>query len=220
MPTAGALGGAVPPTRIRRTPRSLLCHVTDGNDPATAADVFGEASGPEPAASGPPVDPSRLAVHSGLRPLPVQHGRAPPRPPLPRRPPGRGRRSLRRLGAQRPARLRRRQLQRLERPTPTPWSGAAAPASGSASFPAWGTASTTSSPCRSPARRWEFRGDPFARSLQNDLHRTPIFGETYYEFKHPRVPHARQVRRRRSTSTRSTRCPGASRTAGRSATSS
>jgi 1,4-alpha-glucan branching enzyme len=36
--------------------------------------------------------------------------------------------------------------------------------------------------------RWEFRGDPYARCLQNDLHRTPIFGETYYEFKHPKVP--------------------------------
>ncbi len=35
--------------------------------------------------------------------------------------------------------------------------------------------------------RWEFRGDPFARMLQNDGNRTPIFGETYYEFKHPKV---------------------------------
>ncbi len=35
---------------------------------------------------------------------------------------------------------------------------------------------------------WVFRTDPFARAIQNDLHRTPIFGETYYEFKVPRVP--------------------------------
>jgi 1,4-alpha-glucan branching enzyme len=41
-----------------------------------------------------------------------------------------------------------------------------------------------------PGKGWVFRTDPFARSLQNDLHRTPIFGETYYEFKHPRVPMA------------------------------
>ncbi len=34
---------------------------------------------------------------------------------------------------------------------------------------------------------WEYRGDPFARSLQNDLHRTPIFRETYYEFEHPKI---------------------------------
>jgi 1,4-alpha-glucan branching enzyme len=34
---------------------------------------------------------------------------------------------------------------------------------------------------------WEFRTDPFARSLENETNRTPIFGETYYEFKHPRV---------------------------------
>jgi len=39
-----------------------------------------------------------------------------------------------------------------------------------------------------PGGRWEFRADPFARSLENDPNRTPIFGETYYEFKHPRVP--------------------------------
>jgi 1,4-alpha-glucan branching enzyme len=37
---------------------------------------------------------------------------------------------------------------------------------------------------------WEFKTDPFARALENNLHRTPIFGETYYEFKHPRVPMA------------------------------
>jgi 1,4-alpha-glucan branching enzyme len=36
--------------------------------------------------------------------------------------------------------------------------------------------------------RWEFRGDPFGRMLQNDGNRTPIFAETYYEFKHSRVP--------------------------------
>src|SRR5262249_27640169 len=34
---------------------------------------------------------------------------------------------------------------------------------------------------------WEFHTDPFARMLQNDLHRTPIFAETYYEFQRPRV---------------------------------
>jgi 1,4-alpha-glucan branching enzyme len=39
-----------------------------------------------------------------------------------------------------------------------------------------------------PDGRWELRTDPFARSLQNDLNRTPIFGETYYEFRHPKVP--------------------------------
>jgi len=39
-----------------------------------------------------------------------------------------------------------------------------------------------------PGGRWEFRVDPFARSLQNDINRTPIFGETYYEFKYPKVP--------------------------------
>ncbi len=39
-----------------------------------------------------------------------------------------------------------------------------------------------------PGGRWEFRTDPFARSLQNDPNRTPIFGETYYEFQHPKVP--------------------------------
>src|SRR5262249_17364400 len=38
-----------------------------------------------------------------------------------------------------------------------------------------------------PGGHWEFRGDPFARSLQNDANRTPIFDETYYEFQHPRV---------------------------------
>jgi 1,4-alpha-glucan branching enzyme len=41
-----------------------------------------------------------------------------------------------------------------------------------------------------PGGRWEFRVDPFARSLENDPNRTPIFGETYYEFKHPKVPMA------------------------------
>jgi 1,4-alpha-glucan branching enzyme len=35
---------------------------------------------------------------------------------------------------------------------------------------------------------WVLRTDPFARALQDDLHRTPVFGETYYEFRHPRVP--------------------------------
>jgi 1,4-alpha-glucan branching enzyme len=39
-----------------------------------------------------------------------------------------------------------------------------------------------------PGGRWEFRGDPFARFLQNDANRTPIFAETYYEFHHPKVP--------------------------------
>jgi 1,4-alpha-glucan branching enzyme len=39
-----------------------------------------------------------------------------------------------------------------------------------------------------PDGHWEFRTDPFARSLQNDGNRTPIFGETYYEFRHPKVP--------------------------------
>src|SRR5262249_34316450 len=38
--------------------------------------------------------------------------------------------------------------------------------------------------------QWEFKIDPFARSIQNDANRTPIFAETYYEFKHPRVPMA------------------------------
>jgi 1,4-alpha-glucan branching enzyme len=41
---------------------------------------------------------------------------------------------------------------------------------------------------RKPGRPWEFLIDPFARFLENNLQRTPIFGETYYEFKHPRVP--------------------------------
>src|SRR5262249_37483118 len=35
---------------------------------------------------------------------------------------------------------------------------------------------------------WAFRTDPFARALQDDRHRTPVFGQTYYEFQHPRVP--------------------------------
>jgi 1,4-alpha-glucan branching enzyme len=39
-----------------------------------------------------------------------------------------------------------------------------------------------------PGNGWELRGDPFARWLENNVHRTPIFGETYYEFQHPRVP--------------------------------
>jgi 1,4-alpha-glucan branching enzyme len=39
-----------------------------------------------------------------------------------------------------------------------------------------------------PGKGWVFRTDPFARWLQNDLHRTPVFCETYYEFKAPRVP--------------------------------
>jgi len=34
---------------------------------------------------------------------------------------------------------------------------------------------------------WSFRTDPFARFIQNDANRTPIFTETYYEFRHPRV---------------------------------
>jgi 1,4-alpha-glucan branching enzyme len=38
-----------------------------------------------------------------------------------------------------------------------------------------------------PSGAWEFRTDPFARCLQNDTNRTPIFAETYYEFQHPRV---------------------------------
>jgi 1,4-alpha-glucan branching enzyme len=38
-----------------------------------------------------------------------------------------------------------------------------------------------------PDGRWEFRGDPFARFMENDTNRTPIFGETYYEFQNPRV---------------------------------
>ncbi len=41
---------------------------------------------------------------------------------------------------------------------------------------------------RQHGREWELLTDPFARSLENTLHRAPIFGETYYEFKHPRVP--------------------------------
>ncbi len=41
-----------------------------------------------------------------------------------------------------------------------------------------------------PGDRWEFRADPFARSLENDANRTPVFCETYYEFKHPKVPMA------------------------------
>lgn len=41
-----------------------------------------------------------------------------------------------------------------------------------------------------PDGRWEFRADPFARCLENDSNRTPRFVETYYEFKHPRVPMA------------------------------
>ena len=40
---------------------------------------------------------------------------------------------------------------------------------------------------RQHGRDWELLTDPFARSLENTLHRAPIFGETYYEFKHPRV---------------------------------
>jgi 1,4-alpha-glucan branching enzyme len=39
-----------------------------------------------------------------------------------------------------------------------------------------------------PGKGWQFRTDPFARSLQDDAHRTPVFGETYYEFRAPRVP--------------------------------
>jgi 1,4-alpha-glucan branching enzyme len=35
---------------------------------------------------------------------------------------------------------------------------------------------------------WDFRIDPYARMLENNQNRTPIFAETYYEFKHPRVP--------------------------------
>jgi 1,4-alpha-glucan branching enzyme len=34
---------------------------------------------------------------------------------------------------------------------------------------------------------WAFRIDPFARFIQNDVNRTPIFTETYYEFRHPKV---------------------------------
>jgi 1,4-alpha-glucan branching enzyme len=41
---------------------------------------------------------------------------------------------------------------------------------------------------RRPGRDWDFLIDPFARSLENTQHRAPIFGETYFEFKHPRVP--------------------------------
>jgi 1,4-alpha-glucan branching enzyme len=39
-----------------------------------------------------------------------------------------------------------------------------------------------------PSGEWEFRTDPFARWIQNDSNRTPVFTETYYEFKHPKVP--------------------------------
>jgi 1,4-alpha-glucan branching enzyme len=38
-----------------------------------------------------------------------------------------------------------------------------------------------------PSGRWEFRVDPFARWLQDDANRTPIFGETHYEFNFPRL---------------------------------
>jgi 1,4-alpha-glucan branching enzyme len=38
-----------------------------------------------------------------------------------------------------------------------------------------------------PDGRWEFRGDPYARFMENDINRTPVFEETYYEFRHPRV---------------------------------
>ena len=79
------------------------------------------------------------------------------------RPPGRGRRAVRRLGPQCPAQSPSSAASTTGTSTPTPWSGTAAPASGSGSFPAWATASPTSSPCRSPAGRWEFRADPFAR---------------------------------------------------------
>ncbi len=41
-----------------------------------------------------------------------------------------------------------------------------------------------------PDKGWEVRTDPFARFLENNLHRTPIFAETYYEFKHPKAPMA------------------------------
>ncbi len=39
-----------------------------------------------------------------------------------------------------------------------------------------------------PDGSWQFRSDPFARFIQNDLNRTPILTETYYEFQHPKVP--------------------------------
>jgi 1,4-alpha-glucan branching enzyme len=38
-----------------------------------------------------------------------------------------------------------------------------------------------------PNGHWEFRLDPFARCIQNDTNRTPIFAETYYEFQNPKV---------------------------------
>jgi 1,4-alpha-glucan branching enzyme len=38
-----------------------------------------------------------------------------------------------------------------------------------------------------PTGRWEFRADPFARMLESDRHRTPVFTETYYEFRNPKV---------------------------------
>ncbi|MFO0928642.1 MAG: 1,4-alpha-glucan branching protein GlgB [Gemmataceae bacterium] len=41
-----------------------------------------------------------------------------------------------------------------------------------------------------PGRGWDYRVDPFARMLENNLNRTPIFAETYFEFKHPRLPMA------------------------------
>jgi 1,4-alpha-glucan branching enzyme len=38
-----------------------------------------------------------------------------------------------------------------------------------------------------PGRARQFRTDPFARMLGNEVNRTPHFVETYYEFQHPRV---------------------------------
>ena len=38
-----------------------------------------------------------------------------------------------------------------------------------------------------PGGARQFRTDPFARMLGNEVHRTPRFVETYYEFQHPRV---------------------------------
>jgi 1,4-alpha-glucan branching enzyme len=38
-----------------------------------------------------------------------------------------------------------------------------------------------------PGRGWDFLSDPYARHMENNLQRAPVFAETYYEFKHPRV---------------------------------
>jgi 1,4-alpha-glucan branching enzyme len=131
--------------------------------------------------------PGPAALDSRFRPLSLQHGRASPRASPARRASRRRRRSLRRLGAQRPLRLRRRQLQRLERRR-TPDGAARQHRRLGALHPRPGPrTSTTSSPSRSPTAGASSAAIPSRASLQNDINRTPIFTETYYEFHHPRV---------------------------------